>query len=477
MKMLNLCLPNRQRGAALIIMMLVVMVAAIAVLVTRLNQNDRRVQRLSETQEVLALAKTAVIDYAATYPDLNADFATRLPCPDIDDSGGLLEGEAHTANCGVASESMLGRLPWRTLGIGPLQDSSSACLWYVVSGDHKDAALSSAAMLNADSNGQLQLYEIDSATVISGAQAEDRPVAAIIAAMPALSGQARASAGSNRACSSSFAAANFLDTDIASGVTNASLSGTADTIDLLAVAAGYQAEHNDRIALITRADLAKTFSQRHDYDARMRALGLAVAECVANYARTNPGGANDRRMPWPASLSMPDYRPDAAYDDADIGMISGRLPDIVDDSNLATGNSTAQVLSGCDPVVVAAWTPQMLSLWQNWKDHFFYAVAESHTPASAVPSTCASCLTVNGAGQYAAMILFANSRLPALGQLRNAPPIDADTKSDPANYADSVNASYFPIASGTADFVSQTSNNTFNDLLFCVDQNLNVTEC
>ncbi|MGI9271355.1 MAG: hypothetical protein ACR2QT_06235 [Woeseiaceae bacterium] len=477
MRMLNRHPPSKQRGAALLIMMLVVMVAAIAVLVTRLNQNDRRVERLGETQDVLAMAKTALIDYAATYPDLNGDFATRLPCPDIDNSGGLLEGEAHTANCGVASESMLGRLPWRTLGIEPLKGGGTACLWYVVSGDYKDAAGFSAAMLNADTNGQIQLYEIDSATIISGVQAEQRPVAAIIAAMPALNGQVRAAAGSNGACSSNYSAANFLDSDLVSGITNANLSGAADTVDLLAVAAGYRPEHNDRIALITRADLARTFSERHDYDTRMRALGLAVAECVANYARSNPGGVDDRRMPWPATLGMPDYRPDAAYDDADIGMISGRLPDIVNDSNLATGNAIGQIMSDCDPVAVTAWTPQMFSLWRNWKDHFFYAVAESHTPSSAVPSNCVSCLTVNGAGQYAAIILFANSRLPSLGQLRNSPPIDTDTKSDPTNYAEAVNASHFPIASGSADFLSQASTNSFNDLLFCVDPILNVTEC
>ena len=119
----------------------------------------------------------------------------------------------------------------------------------------------------------------------------------------------------------------------------------------------------------------------------------------------------------------------------------------------------------------------MRSLWRNWKDHFFYAVAESYTPVAAVPSSCATCLTVNGGGQYAAVLLFAHARLPGLGQVRNAPPTDTDTKNSPANYLEDANASNMPYTGGSVDFVSQPASATFNDLLFCVDATLNVTEC
>ena len=176
-----------------------------------------------------------------------------------------------------------------------------------------------------------------------------------------------------------------------------------------------------------------------DYVSNMRELGLAITGCIANYARGNSGGVGDRRLPWPALVGLADYRPDAQYDDRDTGVLSGRLPDNVDDSAAVTGNSVTQVLTACDSSVVPDWSAEMLSKWRNWKDHYFYVVAESFGPNAPLPSTCSNCLTVNGGGQYAAIIFFANSRLPALGQVRNAPPIDADTKNQLVNYLEDSN--------------------------------------
>ena len=144
---------------------------------------------------------------------------------------------------------------------------------------------------------------------------------------------------------------------------------------------------------------------------------------------------------------------------------------------LHIGNPVARILSDCDPGAVPQWTTQMMALWQNWKDHFFYAVAESFAPPAAVPSNCTTCLTVNGAGQYAAVVLFADARLNALGQIRNAPPTDADTRNAVSNYLEDANAANMPYMAGTVDFVSQPATATFNDLLFCVDDALAVTEC
>ena len=529
---------DRQRGAALLIMMLLVLVAASATLVTRLNSNAGRAQQLSETQEVLAMARRALMDYAAVYPDLTPGAAALLPCPDRDNSGGYLEGAAHADACGSRGETVMGRLPWRSLGIRPLKDSGGACLWYVVSGDYKDAGSSTAEMLNPDANGHLQLHGIEAASVIAGAQADDRPVAMIIAPMHGINGQSRAAPSvTGGQCSTSFNAADFLEADTLSGISNATVSGAADVIELFATAAGYNAAHNDRIAIITRADLANVVEKRHDFDSNMRALGLAVAACVADYARNNPGGGtpgggppgggppgggppgvgpggngppgvgpdgngppgggppggwppgggppgggppgagNDYRLPWPAPLSLVDYRIDTAYDDVDASLLSGRLPDIVDDSSAATGNPMGQLLAACDPIAVPAWSPQMLSTWRNWKDHFFYAVAESYSPSAPAPTSCSSCLTVNGAGEYAAIVLFAGARIPSLAQIRNAPPMDTDTKGNPSNYVEDINATSIPYTSGSVDFKSQAATSTFNDLLFCIDDSLNVSEC
>ena len=466
---------SRQRGAALILLMLIVIVASTTVLLANVNRDDMRTRRISDTQAMLAKAKEALLEYAVLNPDLNPGRPFSLPCPDIDGSGGLPEGEAHTGNCGAQGVSVIGRLPWRTLGIAAPEDGASECLWYVISGSFKDAGATTATMINSDTNGQLQLVSLDSGTVTQGVLPQDRPAAMLIAAMQPVAGQTRPAAVAGLQCSPGFTPSDFLDGD--AGFSNATISGVADGVDAFASYAGIETGHNDRILTISRAEIAARIAGRPDFDSDMRDLGLAIALCVANYGLTNPGGVNDRRLPWPAGVALADYRDDGDYDDLDNGMFSGRLPDIVDDSNAATGNGTGRVLTDCDPAQVPQWSPVMLSLWRDWKDHFFYAVAQSNLPTATVPSTCSNCLTVNGAGQYAAVVLFSGQRLDALGQLRNAPPTDADTKRDVPNYLESSNAASVPGPGTLIDYTSQSVSPTFNDRLFCIDENLAVSEC
>jgi hypothetical protein len=460
----------------MLLIMLSLMIAGTALFVAGLSTTNLRAQQLVSTQQSLALAREALLAYATVRPDRAAGNPAALPCPDIDDAGGLVEGVAHTNSCGLQGETVIGRVPWRTLGIDAPRDGSGACLWYVVSGSWKEAGANSAALINPDSNGQLQLWGVESSAVIEGLIPDERPVAMILAPMAAVPGQLRAAAV-NRQCSGDFSATNFLDTDTGSGLSNATLSGITDGVDVLAVIAGRADLHNDRVVTISREDLERRITVRNDYDGNMRALGLAVSACVADYGLKNPGGANDLRLPWPAPLGLADYRPDAAYDDLNGTVLSGRLPDAVDDSNLQTGNPVSQVLSICDQGTVTAWSPAMRNLWQHWKDHFYYVLAESFAPDALVPSVCANCLSVNSAGQYAAVVVFANGRLEALAQVRDAPPMDADTRAVIGNYLEGANASGFPYTGGGFDLVSQAGSNTFNDLLFCIDQTLAVSEC
>lgn len=465
----------RQRGAALLLLMLVVIVASASVLLANVNRDDLRARRIANTQALLAEAREALLEYAVLNPDLNAGRPFSLPCPDIDAGGGLPEGVAHTNSCGATGVSVMGRLPWRTLGIAAPKDGASECLWYVVSGSFKDADLATATMINADTNGQLQLVNLDTGAVIEGTLPEDRPVAMVIAAMRPVAGQTRPAAAAGLQCSPGFQASDFLDSD--AGVSNATLGGAADGLDALATYAGIEQGHNDRIASLSRVEIAARIASRSDFETSMRELGLAAAACIANYAATNPGGANDRRLPWPAAVTMVDYRDDAAYDDVDNGMFSGRLPDIVDSSNATTGNGTGRVLSDCNPLQVPEWSAMMQMRWQHWKDYYFYAVAESHQPAAVVPSNCGNCLTVNGAGQYAAVLMFSGTRLDALAQVRNAPPTDADTKRNTVNYLEGNNQLNVPGPGALVDYASQPASATFNDFLFCIDDNLVVSEC
>lgn len=467
-------MPNDgQRGAALLLFMLVIIVATATILVSGASRDRLVVLQQTDTRTKLEIARTALLDYAALRVDAGDGLAVALPCPDIDDTGGFADGEAHDSACGATGVTVIGRLPWKTLGVPALKDSAAACLWYAVSGSWKDAGVATAAMINADSNGSLQLFSVESGNVLAGAQPDERPVALVIAAMPPLQGQVRPAVAQGRQCAPGATADDYLDNDTLNGISNATLFAAADVVELFSVTASRDPAHNDRVAVVSRADIANRLTGRADYDTDIRELGLAAASCIADYASNNPGGPDDRRMPWPTTVSLADYRVDAAYDDANNGLISGRLPDTANDSNASTGNSISRVLSDCDAAAVPAWTPEMAARWSNWKDHFFYAVAPSFAPDAVAPSSCTSCLTVNGAGQYAAVLIFGNERLGA--QLRDAPPIDPDLKSDPLNYLEAGNAAAVPGV--TTDFTSAPASPTFNDLLFCIDENLVVTEC
>ena len=469
---------RKQSGAALLLLMLVVIIAASSVLVTQMSDARLRLQQDSATQAALAAAKKALISYAATYPDLNPGSPAQLPCPDIDAGGGLPDGAAHTGNCGAQGATVLGRFPWRTVGTPVLQDASGSCLWYALSGTYKSAAAATAVMINPDSNGQLQLLSVESGSVIEGNQPDERPVAVVFAPRQPLAGQARSGPASpGTACSNDFNPAAYLDAATAIGINNATVSGVAYALESFALSSDSEVEHNDGLLTITRAELAAAVYGRPDFLPQMQLLTRGLASCVAAYGRQNPGGTNDARLPWPASVALADYESDSNYDDGSGGTFSGRLPDYVDDSSLLTGNSITRIISDCDVSLAPDWDVSFLPLWQNWKDHFFYTVAESFEPGAAVPSVCSSCLSVNGAGDYAAIVLFAGQRVDASGQSRNSPPMDTDSKQQISNYLEGRNAANHPHSGGVADYESAVAGAGFNDIAFCIDASMSVTGC
>lgn len=471
-------LPPREAGAALLLLLLIVIVAAAATLVGRLGSVELRVQQDVQTKAALARGKHALLEYATTVGDLVGGADAQLPCPDIDATGPTGPGESHAVNCGAQAVTMLGRLPWKTLGIGPQRDGRGECLWYVVSGTYKHATLTGSGLVNPDANGQLQLVSYEDGQLLHGNLPAERPVAMILAPLQPLPGQSRqAPLPAGPPCGSDFDATAFLDADGVSGISNAVTGGIADTIDQFIVSTANNEAINDRIIYVSRSELSELVYQRHDFDLRIAALTAGVAACIAEYGRANPGGADDRRLPWPAPLQLIDYRPDVAYDDADNGIWSGRLPDRVDDSNAVTGNPISRAIADCDPLTVPAWDPQYFGMWQHWKDHFFLIVAESFQPNAPVPSVCSDCLTVNGAGSFAAIVFFAGARLDTLAQVRDAPPLDLDTRDQVSNYLEDANAANHPYVGGTADYRTQAESAVFNDVGFCINPDLTVVAC
>src|SRR3990167_9391829 len=129
---------TKQRGAALLIMLVVMIIGAITIFVSSLNSSALKIERDKATAAALAQAKDALIGYAITYGDTHiSQVHGYLPCPDPNGiAGANAEGSSET--CGTKNVSTIGRLPWKTLGLSPLHDGNGECLWYAVAGTYKN---------------------------------------------------------------------------------------------------------------------------------------------------------------------------------------------------------------------------------------------------------------------------------------------------------------------------------------------------
>src|SRR5689334_22878221 len=136
----------RQRGIAAIVLLALFAIIFIGVLTSALSSKSPQLDFDAKTYPVLALAREALIGYAA-----GSVTPGRLPCPDMNDDG--LEDKP----CGLAGTNQLGRLPWKTLGIPDLRDGSGERLWYAVSGDFKSGPLTTP--VNSDVNGAFKVVD------------------------------------------------------------------------------------------------------------------------------------------------------------------------------------------------------------------------------------------------------------------------------------------------------------------------------
>lgn len=174
----------RQRGVALVMLLVLLVMAGLALLLAGLGEMFDVHLRRAQTDAVLAQARDALLGRALS----NANMPGSLPCPDLVTN---LAGN-NVPNDGVADllsgtqcPAYLGHLPWRTLGLGDLRDADGERLWYVLSPNFRDD--DSAQPLNSDSHAQL-----------SWADAEpNQLVALIFAPGAALDGQMRTPSNAN----------------------------------------------------------------------------------------------------------------------------------------------------------------------------------------------------------------------------------------------------------------------------------------
>lgn len=169
--------PLQQQGAALMVMMIIMVLGTAGFLVSSLGGISQTIQRDKKTTEALAQAKEALIAYAATQGDITGTPRPGdLPCPDTHTVG--------TASAGTADSTCvagaIGRLPYKTLGISELFDSDGESLWYSLSGNFRKRDISGALpVLNSDTNGTLDVYANDGTTLLTSSV--DKAVAVVFA--------------------------------------------------------------------------------------------------------------------------------------------------------------------------------------------------------------------------------------------------------------------------------------------------------
>jgi hypothetical protein len=449
---------NAQRGAILIILLVIWALGMVALLVSSLDSSALQIGREGNSSYALAQARAALIGYAIAYGDNHSgEVHGYLPCPDLD--GGNPEGSAE-AVCGSKNVSVLGRFPWRTLNLPQLRDGYGECLWYAVAGNYKNNPKN--GLMNWDNDG---LFEVlgDGGEQLTGADAASRAVAVIFAPGPPLDAQDRAPSGSAPLCGGNYVASNYLDSD---GTHNNSLvPATANAATTFV--SGASSMVNDRVVYITKDDIYNALRQRSDFISTLTAMTQKTAECIAAFGMKNGfnGGAN-KSLPWPAPLALSDYGANAAYNDTG-NLYAGRVPYQVDTSKMATGNAisgnnllnTSNCPAGWDSV--DAW-------WRNWKDHLFYAIAGEFRPGSLPTGPCGTCLQVNGKGQYAAVVMFAGEKLATQ---------DRTDRSMLGAYLEGRNSSTYPNPGGSGNYEVSAGGSAFNDVLYCIDENLVVSPC
>ena len=460
-----------QRGAILIILLVLIVVGIAAILVNSLTSTAAKNARRQNTAAALAQAKAALIGYAISYGDTHSNQVPGyLPCPDTDGSNG--EGVS-VLSCGAQDVSVIGRLPWSTLDLSTSRDGDGECLWYAVSGTYKYNP--KTGLMNWDTNGQFTINAADGSPLAS------QVVAVVIAPGAAISGlsQNRAPDGSAPICGGNYTAANYLD----AGTVNSVNFNNADIASGNFIQGTSGGNINDQMAFITRQDIWNAVQKRSDFQSTdpninpLIKMTRQVALCLANYGNNNSPWDNDS-LPRPAPLTLgtnllTDYYPDTNYDDS-TGSYAGRVPYRVNNSQAASSNNISSPYyllqsNGANCPNPANWAA-VYPWWTNWKDHLFYEVSSAFRPSAYTHQSCGYCVSINSSVDYAAVVIFAGPRLPARSQTRAA-------KNDISQYLESINSSPFNGAMGYENYLTGTASPTFNDVLYCIDQNLNVAPC
>ena len=382
------CLPpfcsHKSKGSALMLI-LIILGLATALLVGALKSNPQ-IERDKITADALAKAKDALIGYAATYRDSHPnEVFGYLPCPDADNNG-------EADGCGGQDVSLIGRLPWKTLGLPPLRDSSGECLWYAVSGRYKNSP--PTTILNWDTTGQFVIQDATSAVLANGA------VAVVFAARSANAGQTRTS-GTNECSGDNTNNVNaYLDGSDPIYAGTPPAANASSTLTMSTVASIASGTNNDHGLWITPNEIWDRVKKRSDFAADITNLLADIRDQAAMDASCTATTTLD--SPVPGSI-------------IEAG-VSGK---------------TVGMAPAIQQICIMTNASQRMAVFNNWRNNILYAACPGAT----------ACLTVNGSANCAGAVIFSGERLS--GGTRPS--------SSASNYLENDNLSAFSSATTTVN--------------------------
>lgn len=333
-----------QRGAVLMVMLVILILGAAAMLLNALNNTAPRLARDKVTADALAQAKEALIGYAVNSENAGNPTARpgNFPCPDRDAPGTMGYGDSESS-CSSGGGTSVGRLPWKTLGIKEPIDANGEPLWYVLSDNFRK----SVSIINSDTRGTLQVYDRDGITLLTPQGSE---AVAIVFSPGSVTGVQQRNSVTNKT-----AASNYLDT--ANGHNNASSTGPF-------IAAEIGNTFNDRLIVIRTRDFIPAIEKR---------IAKSLKLILENY-KTAIGV-----YPYPATFSSCQ---DNVTCNSNPMICRGRIPQTAQPANWA-GNYIMPVTGG------SAWFKD-----NEWYRVIYYS-AGTNRLASAPPG-CSTTLNVSG---------------------------------------------------------------------------------
>jgi len=406
-----------QRGAAALILVLLVLLTGTAVMFSGISAQEFKIERDKQTSRALAEAKQAIIAWSVR----NAT-PGQLPCPeDTNKIGFATEGEAMTT-CNTLSA--IGRLPWKTLGLGDLRDGNGDRLWYAISSGFRTSPINSDSLAQLTVDGQ-----------------------------------------SNAAVAIVFSPGSPIGSQSRTQPTNISPPNVGDYLDItnndgdnIFISQPASATFNDKILTISHTEFFSAVERRVLREAK---------NCLDDYAALSSG-----KYPWAVPVSQ--VPPTTGSE----GTRFGRIP--LNLSITVSGTPDSTMIQQWSSVPSCTLFYPLTTYWyaNNWRELVFYQLSSAYQPnLSLPPYVCGgNCLSINGngnsvsgSGSYHAVLLISGG--VKAGHSRVASVEKADT----TNYLeeDNIHVNPSPSLIFEAYRYKDMDYNQVNDQAICLDAKVN----